>query len=326
MTYRIITHGNCTDGFCSAFVFKKYYKYLSNLKKDDVENAEIIPLYPREVQLNEFEFTDKDILLDLPKPKHPVFFWADHHSSNKQDSLPENHFWKIAPSNTGFLLELAEKNGLKMTKELQDFKKAIDKIDSADYKKEDILSCYYPQKEYTSALQKLHQIGSMFHTRDNVLDFVIFTTLLKEDLGETPLSTTWTLSPEIFHRAQLINYQDWRDHVDEYLELIRKVVVQDDRKITFSRGVPDRFYSYIKYPDAAYNLVIKQIDEDHLRFGIGSNIFHKDRCKVDIGKLCKEVGKKFGEGSGGGHYYVGGGTILLKNGDKAKEFILGELK
>ena len=327
MTYRIITHANCTDGFCSAFIFKKYYKYLTSLTEEDIKNAEIIALNPRDVQTPEdFEFTDKDILLDLPKPDAKIFFWCDHHSSNKQDSLPDNHFWKIAPSNTGYLLELAEKNGLKMTKELQEFKKAMDIIDSADYSKENILSCYYPQQDFNTPLQKLHQIGSMFHTKDYVLDNIIFVSLLSNNLGESPLSTKWNLAPEIFHNAQLINYQEWRDHVDKYMELKGNTAMQDDRKTKFMRGVADRFYSFIKFPSASYSLTIRPMDEDYLRIGIGSNIFHKDRCKVDIGKLCKEVGKKFGEGSGGGHFYVGGTTILKENGNKAEEFILQSLQ
>lgn len=326
MTYRIITHANCTDGFCSAFVFKKYSKYLTNLKEEDINQAEIITLFPRDVQTPDlFQFTDKDIVLDLPKPNTKIFFWADHHSSNKQEKPSEEDHWKIVPSNTGLLLELAEKNGLELTKELKEFKKAIDTIDDADYSKQDILDCYYPTK-ITTSLQKLHQIGSLFHTKDHVLNNVIFTTLLQQELGETPLTTNWEISPEILHASQLRNYQEWRDHVDEYLELINNTTVQDDRLTTFTKGVADRFYVFIKYPEASYSLTIKPLDDNLLRIGIGSNIFHKDRCKVDIGKLCKEIGKKFGDGSGGGHYYVGGATIFIENGDKAKEFILESLQ
>ena len=329
MTYRIITHAKCTDGFCSAFIFKKYVTYLTDLKEDDIRDAEIIPLLPRDVQTEgEFEFTENDIILDLPKPNLKVFFWADHHSSNKQDLTSNEDHWKVTPSCAGFLLDLAEKNGLKMTKELQDFKDAVDTIDSASYTPEDIKACYYPQKNYGTPLQKMHQLSALFHTRDNALNHAIYTTILKENLGETPLSTEsiWNFRPEIFHKAQIENYESWREFVDEFLEFIDKTAVQDDRGAGFSKGVPDRFYAYMKFPKASYNLVLRQVDERMLRIGIGSNIFNKKLCKIDIGKLCKEIGKKFGEGSGGGHFYVGGATIFLKNGDEAKEFILDKLK
>ena len=328
MTYRIITHAKCTDGFCSAFIFKKYVTYLSNLTEEDLADVEVIPLLPRDVQTHgEFEFTDKDILLDLPKPDTNVFLWFDHHSSNKQDTLTDSDHWKVTPSCTGFLLDLAEENGLRLTKELKDFKVAMDKIDSASYTPEEIKACYYRQKEYSTPLQKMHQIGSLFHTRDNALNHEVFTTVLLEELGETPLSTKsiWNFRPEVFHKAQISNYKQWRDFVDEHIEFIDKTVVQDDRNAGFSKGVPDRFYAYIKFPKASYNLVIRQVDEDMVRIGIGSNIFNKKLCKVDIGKLCKEVGTKFGEGSGGGHFYVGGATIFVENGNEARKFILEKL-
>jgi hypothetical protein len=329
MTYRIITHAGCTDGFSSAFIFKKYVTYFTDLTEDDIKDAEIIPLLPRDVQTpDEFEFTDKDILLDLPKPDTNVFFWADHHSSNKQDKMTSSDYWKVTPSCTGFLLDLAEKNGLKITKELQDFKVAMDKIDSAAYTPEEIKACYYRQNEYTTPLQKMHQLSSLFHTRDKALNHEIFTTVLFSKLGETPLSTEsiWNFSPEVFHKAQIINYEAWREFVDEFIEEVGNTVVQDNRDVGFSKGVPDRFYAYIKFPKASYNFVLKQVDEKMLRVGLGSNIFNKKLCKVDIGKLCKEVGTKFGEGSGGGHFYVGGATIFVENGDEAKKFILDKLK
>jgi hypothetical protein len=82
----------------------------------------------------------------------------------------------------------------------------------------------------------------------------------------------------------------------------------------------------MKFPDASYSTVIKAIDETHVILGIGSNIFHKERCKVDIGALCKTVGRKYGEGSGGGHYAVGGATVFAEQADEAVGFILKALK
>jgi len=334
MKYRIITHGGCTDGFCSAFMIKKFFNIFFNTKltQQDIENIEVIGLQPRDIQLGEFEFQSNDIVLDLPKPEKEIFFWCDHHltAKPKDEDLNEKCKWKLAPSCTGYLIELAQDKGLKLTKELEDFQKSIDIMDNAEYTEKDIQQCYYPQKSYNTPLQKLHLIGSMFHTRDRNLNDEIFNTLLTNKLGDTPISTELInqLQPLMFHNAQLKGFSDWRDNVDTYLEYNERVgcVIQDDRKAKFKRGVVDRFYIYMKFPQASYGVNLKVIDESMARVGIGSNIFHKERCKVDISKLCKVIGKKFGEGSGGGHYHVGGCTINPNNCDEVIKFILEVFK
>ncbi|NQV91210.1 hypothetical protein HQ489_01940 [Candidatus Woesearchaeota archaeon] len=333
MVYRIITHGNCPDGFASAFFFKKYWKFLApSLTQKDVDTAEIIGLQPRDVQSDEFKFTEKDIILDLPKPKTKVFFWCDHHSSNKEDNLPENHHWHIAPGNAGLLIDIAVKNGLTLTDELASFKRNTDIMDAAEYSSAQITECFYEKNNYEqpSDLLKLHMIAAMFHTRDNILNDEIFRTILMQELADTPISSQelWQLNPAMFHKARMKSYQEWREVVDEYMDYDEdaKCVVQDDRLAELSRGVADRFYGIMKYPECSYTFSLRERKGgETTRIGIGSNIFHKDRCIVDIGKLCKVTADKYGDGSGGGHAYVGGCTIDTKNANKAKEFILNSL-
>ena len=335
MKYRIITHGNCTDGFCSAFVFKKYFSKLLGFESNskEIKNLEIVSVMPRDIQMNLIELTEYDIVLDLPKPNKKVFFWCDHHLSAKPDnldSLPENYYWEEDPSNSGLLIKIAEKKGLKLTDNLKEFKQAIDKMDSAGYSVDEIKKIFYRQDNYDGAsmLQRLHFLGNIFRTRDRYLNDVLFNSLLCADLGETPVDIEMfkDLQPLLFNEAHMRGLQEWRDHVDTYVEYNEKAkcVVQDNRKVAFSKGVVDRFYVYLKYPQASYGINIKVLkDEDNLaRMGIGCNIFHKERCKVDIGKLCKDVGVKFGEGSGGGHKTVGGLTLFADKIDEAVKFIL----
>ena len=130
----------------------------------------------------------------------------------------------------------------------------------------------------------------------------------------------------MYFKATLKGYEAWRKDVDEimYLDPESKCVVVDQRK-KFLNGRKDRFYPHMKFPESAYNLFLKSVGvESYL--GIGSNIFHKDRCKVNLGELCKTVGVKFGKGSGGGHYAVGGATIETAKGDEAITFILETLR
>ncbi|MBI2103349.1 hypothetical protein HYT55_05895 [Candidatus Woesearchaeota archaeon] len=335
MKLRIISHAGCMDGYSSAFIVKHYWKHLikAHISEQDIQEAEILPLYPGEIQSDEFVSTPGDVVVDLPRPKGDILFWCDHHATAKPEetTLPKNQFWNITPSCTGYLIDLALQNGLKLTSELRAFKDAMDKIDAAEYTHQEIIDCYYnPDLNKLTPLQKVHAIGAMFNTRDRNLNMEIFKTLLSTELGETPLTSQalWQLNPLMFYRAQLNGYKEWRENVDAYIAYNEeaKCVVQDDRKAQMSRGVPDRFYACIKFPQASYNLSLKPMDPENMRVGLGSNIFHKDRCKVDLGKLCRDIGKKFGKGSGGGHHDVGGAMINTENADAMIEYVLEVLK
>ena len=335
MKYRIITHGNCTDGYSSAFVVKKYFNLLfdTNLTENEIQEIPVLGVQPQDIQAGKVSFSSADIIVDLPKTDAKIFFWCDHHLTTKpKEALPKNRHWKIAPSCTGFLIDLALEKGAKATKELLDFKKAIDTIDNAEYTKKEMKECFYKQNTYSNltALQRVTMIGAMFNTRDRVLNDEIFRTLLASELGETPLSSKalWQLNPLMFHKAQLESFELWRKNVDTYLSYDAEAhcVVQDDRLAKTNAGVPDRFYSYIKFPEASYHVNLRIIDEEKkARMGIGSNIFHKERCKVNIAELCQEVGRRFG-GSGGGHFAVGGAVIKADKADEALKFILEKFK
>lgn len=362
MRLRLIAHTGCLDGFSSAFVFKKHWKYLLTaesrlkLKPEEVTvtNAEILPLYPGEIQSKEFKSTPGDVVVDLPRPAGEILFWCDHHATakpekgdwNAESTRYPNQHWKIAPSCTGYLIDLAVQNGLPATPELLAFKEALDKIDAAEYTLQEIQECYYTHNNLfnpainsamntvtshnLTTLQKAHALGAMFNTRDRILNHEIFKTLLSTELGETPLSSPaiWQLNPLMFYRAQLSGYKEWRENVDTYLQYDTeaKCVIQDDRKIAMVKGVADRFYACIKFPESSYNLSLKPMDPENMRVGIGSNIFHKERCKVDLGKLSRDIGRRFGKGSGGGHHDVGGAMINPENADAMIEYVLKKLR
>ena len=334
MKYRIVTHGNCTDGYSSAFVMKRFFNdfFGTALSKKQIQKIPVLGVQPHVIQQKKLIFTEKDIVVDLPRPQKPVLFWCDHHLTSKPTGeLPENHHWKITPSCAGYLADLALEKGASPSREFLDFKRAIDIMDNAEYTKKDLKACYYKQNNYCrpSPLQKMHMIGAMFNTRDAILNDEIFKTLLAGEMGETPLSSKmlWQLNPLMYHKAQLEGFEQWRDNVDTYLRYDResRCVIQDDRKAKMNVGNFDRFYFCTKYPQTSYNLSIRITYDEKARLGIGSNIFNKEWCRVDLGSLCEEVGKKFG-GSGGGHYYVGGAVIRTEKCDEAVKFILDALK
>ena len=110
-----------------------------------------------------------------------------------------------------------------------------------------------------------------------------------------------------------------------YDELSR-CVIQDDRTVIEKRGIPDRFYVYYTFLHCSYGLNIKIVDEKTARIGLGGNVFFKNRNTIDVGAICKQVGREFGEGSGGGHREVGGASVLLEKADDAIAFILKRLR
>jgi thiol-disulfide isomerase/thioredoxin len=332
MVYRIITHANCTDGFSSAFLVKKYFNnfFDTKLSSQEIKQIEVVAIYPP--QMDDFELKEKDIVVDLPYPPKKVFFWCDHHITSKwEGELPKNYFWKKEASCAGFLIDILKDKGIKVSSEMQKFREVMDIIDDARYTKQQIKECYYEQQNYdkTSDLLKMQMIGAMFHTRDKILNDEIFCTILSNELGETPISSKklWDLNPLMYHLAHLKSFAEWRENVDKYLEYLPefKTVLQDDRKSKFSRGVADRFYVNVKYPEAIYNVNVKIIDDEVARFGIGSNIFKKDLCKINIGNLCRELGKKF-SGAGGGHQKVGGASVSAEFVDEALQYILDKIK
>lgn len=333
MAHRIITHSGCTDGFSSAFIVKKHFNLFlgTKLTEKQIRNIEVIGVEPYDVQLGNISFRKGDILLDIPLPKKKVFFWCDHHSStNPFKKLPQNHYWKETPSCAGYLINLAIEKGIKPSKELLQFKRVIDVMDSGKYTKKEIQECFYEQENYDSpsALLKLHMTGGMYRTKDQNLNQEMFKTLFSSKLGETPLTSKelWDLNPLIYHQAQLQGFKQWREGVDKYLRYDSKTgcVIQDDRLAASSRGIADRFYVYTKFPQASYSLNLKVVEEGKVRFGFGSNIFHPERRKVNIGSICKEVGKKF-HGTGGGHDGVGGIIVMEDECDQAIDYILKKL-
>ena len=326
MKYRVLTHGGCTslDGFASAYIFKKYFTKILDIPED----LEVIGINPEDYKT--IHFSKGDIVLDLPKPKENIFFWCDHHATGKlEGELPENHYWELKPSCAGYLIELAYENGVQKTEKLEHFREAIDNMDSANYTLKQIKDLYYHKEDKTNlnALEKAHLVSSMIHTKDKELNKQLFKNFLSGELAETPIDDKKILgmNPLLFHQAQLNGYDKWREWAKDIIQYNSdsKTVILDLRDVGKFKGNYDRFFSFVKFTESSYSVKIQEFDNG-TRISIGSNIFHKDRCKVDIGKLCENLGNKFGNGIGGGHYGVGGCTIKSENTDKVLKHVLNE--
>jgi len=330
MINRLFTHGNCSslDGFASAHIFKKYLALGLGL----TSAVQIGQLDPSDIETGRFEAQSGDIVLDLPKPKQDIFFWCDHHyTSEPKNKLPENHYWALKPSCAGYLIELAITAGLDPKAELLEFKEAVDIMDGALYTTEQLKSVYYPSDNYDnpSMLQRVHMISALIHTRNRQFNHHRFKDLLKGELGDTPVSVNNINISEIIEtfKRQLKNYQKWRNWVDNFqrYEKSSECVIQDPRNSGPMIGSPDRFYSYLRFPESIYSIRIS-FHGNEARLSIGSNIFQQDRRKVNIGQLGVEISRQFGDGGAGGHQQTCGLTIPADSIDQALEEILAKFR
>lgn len=328
MKPRIITHGHCLDGFSSAFMFKKYFCPILGLPAD----MEVITVSPTDVELELVEICEMDIVLDLPRPKIKVAMWIDHHTTNRPTEEVKDYYWRLTPSCTGLMVDLLVERGVALPPSVLEFRKVLDKVDMATYTLEEYKECFFAPADWgnLSLLQQTIVVSTLFQTRDRNLNDEMIKYLLGSDLGEIPTLCSWFESAYamVFYRAYLQSLEDWRTFMDQYFvyDPLSKCVIQDDRKLVEKRGLADRFYVYYKFLESSYGLNIKQVDERTARVGFGCNVFFKVRNKVDVGAICKQVGREFGEGSGGGHREVGGATVLLEKADAAVEFILKKLR
>ena len=338
---RIITHQHCLDGFHSAFIAKKYILPFLNI---NTEHIEIIPVNPTEIELDQIELQETDFVLDLPRPKRPVFFWADHHLTSKprikdqstqitttQSIKIPHEMWRDNASCTGLLIEYLTEQKYQLPQEVFQLKAILDKTDKASYSPKEYEECFVtPNFSNPSLLQQTIFLSTTFQTKDAVLNQILFTGLLQKNLGSIPTLSEYFQSPylQLFAKAHFQNMKEWRELMDTIFEenIQASCVIQDDRKLTLRRGVVDRFYVYYKYKNAKYSINLREHDDGTVRIGIGKNVFYYKEQPIDIGQLCKSVGKRFGNGSGGGHKDVGGCAVDKDNGDLALHYILDEIK
>ena len=336
---RIITHQHCLDGFHSAFIAKQY---LLPFLKIDTTNIVIVPVNPTEIELDQFELQETDFVLDLPRPKRPVFFWADHHPTSKPrkdnstsssitpQQIAKHEMWRDNASCTGLLIDYLTEQNYSLPKEVFLLKEILDKTDTASYTPKEYEECFVtPNFINPNLLQQTIFLSTTFQTKDAVLNNILFTHLLTEPQGPIPTLSSYYNNPYIkfLSIAHFQNMAEWRALMDTIFEENKEAacVIQDDRKLTIRRGVVDRFYVYYKFKDAKYSINLRDHEDGTSRIGIGKNVFYFKEQPIDIGQLCKTTGKTYGNGSGGGHKDVGGCSVLKENADDAIKYILKEI-
>lgn len=297
--YRLITRSDF-DGLVCAMILKEL---------DLIDDIKFV--HPKDMQDGLIEVTDRDISTNLPYAKgiHMAF---DHHESEviRAGGKKTNHV--IIPDAPSAARVVYEYYGgkEKLPRITDEIMEAVDKADSAQFTKEDILNpngwvlLSYLMDARTGLGRfrdfRISNYQLMMELIDYCLDHSIEQILQLPDVQER--------TKMYFEQQELFKQQIERVH-KRYGNVIVLYLKEEE---TIYTG--NRFMVYAMYPDATISIhVMWGLRKQNTAVTIGKSIINRS-SNADIGALCLEYG-------GGGHRNAG--TCQLDN-DKVDD-ILPEL-
>lgn len=297
--YRLVTRSDF-DGLVCAMILKE----MGILE-------EIKFVHPKDVQDGTIELTDRDITTNLPYDSRSAVVF-DHHESEETrnaDVDKKNYILESdAPSAARVVYNYFKKEHPEKLKRItEEIMTAVDRADSAQYTKEEILN---PKgwvllnfimdartglgrfKEFTISNYQL-----MMELIDNCLDHGIEDVLALSDVKERI---------DFYFKEQ----EAFKAQLENIVKIDGKVCVIDLREQEIIHA-GNRFYIYAMYPEVEISIhVAWGFKKQNTAVMIGKSIVNR-KSDFDIGKLCLRYG-------GGGHKNAG--TCQIDN-EKADEVI-----
>lgn len=297
--YRLVTRSDF-DGLVCAMILKE----MGILE-------EIKFVHPKDVQDGTIELTDRDITTNLPYDSRSAVVF-DHHESEETrnaDVEKKNYILESdAPSAARVVYNYFKKEHPEKLKRItEEIMTAVDRADSAQYTKEEILN---PKgwvllnfimdartglgrfKEFTISNYQL-----MMELIDNCLDHGIEDVLALSDVKERI---------DFYFKEQ----EAFKAQLENIVKIDGKVCVIDLREQEIIHA-GNRFYIYAMYPEVEISIhVAWGFKKQNTAVMIGKSIVNR-KSDFDIGKLCLKYG-------GGGHKNAG--TCQIDN-EKADEVI-----
>ncbi len=297
--YRLVTRSDF-DGLVCAMILKE----MGILE-------EIKFVHPKDVQDGTIELTDRDITTNLPYDSRTAVVF-DHHESEETrnaDVDKKNYILESdAPSAARVVYNYFKKEHPEKLKRItEEIMTAVDRADSAQYTKEEILN---PKgwvllnfimdartglgrfKEFTISNYQL-----MMELIDNCLDHGIEDVLALSDVKERI---------DFYFKEQ----EAFKAQLENIVKIDGKVCVIDLREQEIIHA-GNRFYIYAMYPEVEISIhVAWGFKKQNTAVMIGKSIVNR-KSDFDIGKLCLKYG-------GGGHKNAG--TCQIDN-EKADEVI-----
>lgn len=299
--YRLVTRSDF-DGLVCAMILKE-----CNL----IDSATIKFVHPKDVQDGKIELTENDITTNLPYDSR-VYMCFDHHESEliRNADMKNNTNWHIdgnAKSASRVVYNYYKSQGYDLGRITDEIMEAVDKGDSADFTKDEIL---HPTgwvlmnfiMDARTGLGRFHNFTiSNYDLMMKLIDFC-----LEHDVNEV------LRLPDVEERVKLYFEQEekFKEQLHRLVKLKGKVAVLDLRneEIIYAGN---RFMIYALYPEAEVSVhIVWGFNQQNTAIMIGKSIINKN-SNTDIGEICLQYG-------GGGHKNAG--TCQLAN-DKADSLV-----
>lgn len=290
---RIVTRPDFDGVVCAVFLREVFGKEIP------IDWAE-----PFDVQKGKVTFEKGDIVANLPWGKNCTW-WFDHHITNTADE-PYKGAFKIAPSAAGVIFE-------HFKDELQRFEKlsaAADKIDSADFTPEEIIT---PENDP-------YAIISMTISGGDKLDIPYLERMIHL-LTAKPVEEV-SKDPEIAARcsAEIKKNREFKKHLENHTTIHDGVALTDFRSFTTPPS-GNRFLVYSLFPEVYVSIRLRYKgprDEGKLVASVGHSIINRS-CNVNVGELMAEI-------DGGGHRAAGSCSFHDTKADEILKKIIERLK
>lgn len=303
-TYRLITRSDM-DGLVCAVLLKEL-----NLI-DDVTFA-----HPKDMQDGLIEVTDTDITTNLPYVEG-VYMAFDHHASEVErlEEQADNHIIDPeAPSAARVVYDYFG-GADKFPDITPDMMEAVDKADSADFTKDEIL---HPEG-WTLLSFIMDARTGLGRFRDfNISNYQLMMQLIDHCRQHETIEDILKL-PDVKERVDLYFEQagKFREQIERCAKVEGNVVLLDLRhEDTIWAG--NRFMIYALFPQS--NISIHMMwgkNKQNTVFAIGKSILNRT-SKTDVGKLCLEYG-------GGGHQAAGTCQVENLKAEKVRDDLIKKI-
>jgi len=296
--YRLVTRSDM-DGLVCAVILKQ-------LNLID----EITFVHPKDMQDGTITITENDIVTNLPYQEKAYLVFDHHESESIRNGKAENYIIiPDAPSAARVVYDhYVKDNDLSMIR--QDMMVAVDKADSAQFSKEDILN---PKGWDLLSFLMDSRTGLGRFREFRISNYQLMMDLI--DYCHNHGIDDIMKLPDVAERVELFNKysEDFKEQLTRCSTVYNNLVVLDLRKeeIIFPGN---RFMIYAMFPQTNISIhIINGFKNQNTVFATGKSILDRS-SKTDIGQLMLSYG-------GGGHNAAG--TCQIDN-DKAED-ILKEL-
>jgi nanoRNase/pAp phosphatase (c-di-AMP/oligoRNAs hydrolase) len=295
--YRLVTRSDF-DGLVCAVLLKD---------RDLIDEIKFV--HPKDMQDGRIEITDRDITTNLPyvPGAHLVF---DHHASEalrNPGNPPANYILEPDAPSAARVVYNYFGGGAAFSNISEDMILAVDKADSAQFSREEIL---FPKGWVL--------LNYIMDARTGLGRFKEFR-ISNYDLMMTLIDACKDHSIE-----EILSLPDVKERVDMYLEHQRHALMQVEQCAHVHGNVAvvdyrnqdeiyvcNRFMVYAMYPECNLSIhVLWGLKKQNTVFAAGHSIVNRS-CKTDVGKLMLEYG-------GGGHPKAG--TCQVAN-DRADDVL-----